>query len=67
MNSTIIGLRTAGTVFAIVCAAQLLRVVTHVDILVAGHPLPVWMSIVACAMAGGLSLWMWRLSTGSHA
>ena len=66
MNSTIIGLRTAGTVFAIVCIGQLLRVVTRVDILVAGHQLPVWVNAVACLFAGGLSVWMWKLSAAGQ-
>jgi len=63
MNSTIMGLRTAGTVFAIVCLGHLLRVVTRVDLLVGGHLLPVWVNAVACVIAGGLSAWMWKLST----
>jgi hypothetical protein len=67
MNSTIMGLRTAGTVFAIVCMGQLLRVLTRVDILVAGHQLPVWANALAFVITGGLSIWMWKLSTGSRA
>jgi hypothetical protein len=63
MNSTTIGLRTAGTVFAIVCVVHLLRVVTGVEVLVAGHQLPVWVNAVAGVITGGLSVWMWKLST----
>jgi hypothetical protein len=63
MNSTIMGLWTAGTVFAIVCVVHLLRVVTGVDVLVGGHQLPVWLNAVGCSIAGGLSVWMWKLST----
>jgi len=63
MNSTIMGLRTAGTVFAIVCLGHLLRVVTGVEVLIGGNHLPVWMNGVACVIAGGLSVWMWKLST----
>jgi hypothetical protein len=62
MNSTTIGLRTAGTVFAIVCVVHLLRVVTGVEVLVAGHQLPVWVNAVAGVITGGLSVWMWKLS-----
>lgn len=61
MNSTIMGLRVAGTVFGIVCVGQLLRVLTRVEVVVAGHVLPVWLSAVACVVTGGLSLWMWKL------
>ena len=62
MNSTTMGLRTAGIVFAIVCLGHLLRVVTRVDVLIGGHELPVWTNAVACVVAGGLSVWMWKLS-----
>jgi len=62
MKSQIIGLRVAGAVFALVCLGHLLRILTRVDVLIAGLQIPVWINAVGVVIAGGLSLWMWRLS-----
>lgn len=62
MNSQILGLRVAGTIFGLMCLGQLLRLVTRAEVLVAGHQLPLWPSGLVCAILGGLSLWMWKLS-----
>ncbi len=62
MKSQIIGLRVAGTVFALVCLGHLLRIITQADVLIAGRQIPVWVNAVGFVIAGGLSLWMWRLS-----
>ena len=64
MNSQIIGLRVAGTIFGIMCIGQLLRLFTRFAIVVAGYRLPLWPSIVLLVITGGLSLWMWKLSYG---
>jgi hypothetical protein len=64
MNSQTVGLRVASVIFAIVCVAQLLRLVTRVEVLVAGHAVPLWPSAVAALVAAGLSFWMWKLSSG---
>ena len=62
MKSKHIALRVAGTVFAIVCLAQLLRVVLRVSVVIGGQDIPAWMSGVAVLISGVLSIWMWRLS-----
>ena len=61
MKSKHIALRVAGTVFAIVCLAQLLRVVLRVSVVIGGQDIPVWMSGVAVLISGVLSIWLWRL------
>ena len=63
MKSQILGLRVAGTVFALVCLGDLLRVITRADVLIAGRQIPVWVNVLGVLIAGGLSLWMWRLSS----
>jgi len=63
MKSQILGLRVAGTVFALVCLGHLLRVITRADVLIAGRQIPVWVNVLGVLIAGGLSLWMWRLSS----
>jgi len=62
MNSQIIGLRVAGTVFGLMSLAQLVRLVIRPDVLVAGHTMPLWPSALAFVILGGLSLWMWKLA-----
>ena len=62
MKSQILGLRVAGTIFALVCLAHLWRVITRADVVIAGWQMPVWLNVVGVLIAGGLSLWMWRLS-----
>jgi len=62
MNSQILGLRVAGTIFGLGCLGQMLRLVARVEVLVAGHQVPLWPSAIAAVIAGGLSVWLWKLS-----
>jgi hypothetical protein len=62
MNSQVIGLRVAGTVFGLMSLAQLLRLIFRPEVLVAGQPMPLWPSVVAVVVLGGLSAWMWSLA-----
>jgi hypothetical protein len=62
MNSRILGLRVAGTIFGLMCLAQLLRLMTRAQVFVAGHQLPLWASLLAAVILGGLSLWLLKLS-----
>lgn len=63
MNSQIIGLRVAGTLFGLMCLAQLGRLLIRPEIIVAGHPMPLWPSAVAVVILGAMSFWMWKLSS----
>jgi hypothetical protein len=65
MNSQIFGLRVAGTIFGLMCLAQLLRLVTRAEVYVASHQIPLWPSALGVVIAGGLSLWMWKLSSSA--
>jgi hypothetical protein len=62
MNFQTIGLRVAGAVFGLMALAQLVRLVIRPEVLVAGHPMPLWPSALAFVILGGLSLWMWKLA-----
>ena len=66
MKPRILGLRVAGTVFALVCLAQLLRLVMQVEVIAGGHRVPFWPSAVVLAITGSLSLWLWKLSQGEE-
>ena len=59
MNTQILGLRVAATIFGVLCLAQLLRLVTRTEVLVAGHQMPLWPSMLAVVIGGGL--WLWKL------
>jgi hypothetical protein len=64
MNSRILAMRIASAVFALVCLAQLLRLVIQVEVVAGGHRIPFWPSAVFLAITGSLSLWLWKLSQG---
>jgi hypothetical protein len=65
MNSSTIGLRTAATIFGVVCIAQLLRLFSRAEVIIAGHAVPLWPSVFAALVTGGLCVWLWRLG-GPH-
>ena len=62
MNSHILGLRVAGTLFGLMALAQLLRLLIRPEVLVAGYTMPLWPSALAVVVLGGMSLWMWKLA-----
>ena len=62
MNSQTMGLRVAGTVFGIMSVAQLLRLILQPVVVVAGHTVPLWPSILAFAILAGLCFWLLNLA-----
>jgi hypothetical protein len=62
MNSQILGLRLAGAVFGLMALAQLARLQIRPEVLVAGHSMPLWPSVLAFVVLGGLSFWIWKLA-----
>jgi hypothetical protein len=50
MNSQIARLRVASVVFGLMAIAQLVRLVMRPEVLVAGHPMPLWPSALAWAV-----------------
>jgi hypothetical protein len=63
MNSQILGFRVASIIFGLMSLAQLLRLGdTTRGACVAGHPMPLWPSVLALVILGGLSIWLWKLS-----
>jgi hypothetical protein len=63
MNSKNVGLRVAGIVFGLMSLAQLGRLLIRPEVVVAGHHMPLWPSVLAFLVLGALSIWMWRLSS----
>jgi hypothetical protein len=62
MNSQTTGLRVASIVFGLIAIAQLVRLLIRPEVLVAGYSMPLWPSVLAFIILGGLSLWMWKLA-----
>ena len=61
MNSQILGLRIASIIFGLISLAQLMRLVIQPEVIVAGHHMPLWPSVLAFLIFGGLSIWLWNL------
>jgi hypothetical protein len=66
MNSQLMALRVAGTIFGLVCLAQIIRFLLGADVAVADHHLPLWPSAIAAVITGALAFWMWRLAIAGH-
>ena len=65
MNLQTAGLRVAGTIFGVVSAVHLLRLLTRVDVVIAGWPMPLWMNAFAGVITAGLCIWLWRLAASA--
>jgi hypothetical protein len=52
----------AAVFLALVALVHLYRLVRGLEVVVQGHVLPQWISIVALVVAGGLSIMLWRES-----
>jgi hypothetical protein len=64
MNSPIIGLRVASILFGVLCLLQIMRLVMRPEVLVAGHVMPLWPSVLAVIVLGALCAWLWTLGRG---
>jgi hypothetical protein len=62
MSAQTMGLRVASVVFGLMAIAQLGRLVLHPEVIVAGYSMPLWPSVLAFIILGGLSLWLWTLA-----
>jgi len=67
MNSPQLGLRVAGTIFGLVCLAHLVRLFVRFQVMLGGHPVPVWMNAIGFIVTGLLAFWLWRLSLPADA
>ena len=50
----------AVVIFVIVAVMHLLRLVRGWDTTIAGTEIPMWVSVAALAIAGGLAIGLWR-------
>ena len=54
-------LQISGVLFGIIAVIHLLRLFRHWPVDLAGHPVPLWVSWLGLVLAGGLSIWAFRL------
>jgi hypothetical protein len=62
MNTKIVGLRVAGTIFGFVAIAHILRITSGVSVIVAGWNIPLWINIIGFIGTAFLCVWLWLLS-----
>ena len=62
MKSQVLGLRVAGAIFALLSLGHVLRLIARASMVIAGQPIPLWISGGGALIAGALGLWMWKLS-----
>jgi hypothetical protein len=62
MNSPTTGLRIASVLFGIFAIAHLFRLITHAQVTVGTHSIPMGVSWIALIIAAILCIWFWRLS-----
>jgi len=62
MKSQILGLRIASVIFGLISIAHLIRLIIRPEVLVGGYLVPLWPSVPAFLVLGGLSLWLWKLA-----
>jgi hypothetical protein len=58
-------LRISSALFGLIALAHLLRLLRHWPAVIAGHPVPGWVSMVALVVTATLSIWALRLLPGS--
>jgi hypothetical protein len=62
MNSQDVGLRVASIVFGVLAVVQLLRLALRPEVLVNGHLMPLWPSVIAVIVLAALCAWLWALT-----
>lgn len=63
MNRITTALKVAGTLFAALALAHVWRLARGLDIIFGDRHVPLFFSVIGAVVAGGLSVWMWRLAS----
>ncbi len=59
-------LKVAGVIFLAVAIIHLLRLILKLEVIIAGHVVPIWFSIWWFIFTLALSLWMFKISSDRH-
>ncbi len=54
-------LKISGALFGVIAVGHLLRLFRHWQVGLAGYMVPLWVSWIGLVLAGGLSIWAFRL------
>jgi hypothetical protein len=65
MSSPKTGLRVAAFVFGVMCLGHLWRIWSGLEVRIGTLDMPMGLSIGAVVVSGGLSVWLWMLSSKS--
>jgi hypothetical protein len=63
MNSQKTGLRVASVLFGVFAIGHLVRLITHAQVTVGTHTIPMGVSWIALIIAAVLCIWLWRLAS----
>ena len=55
----------SGTVFTIIAAGQLTRLLLRWPVQVSNFTVPLWASVIACLVAASFAIWAFRASKGT--
>ena len=66
MNPRNRALTVAGVLFFVVAILHLTRVLFHVEVLIGGFIVPMWVSVAGFVVAFALSLWMFKILSSSR-
>ena len=50
----------SGVVFALIALAQLIRAILRLPVQVGGLMIPIWFSLIAAGITGGLAIWAFQ-------
>ncbi len=59
-------LKVAGIIFLLVAIIHLLRLILKLEVIIAGHVVPMWFSIGWFILTLALSLWMFKISSANR-
>ncbi len=66
MQSQIVGLRVAGVLFGLMALLQLLHLIFQPLIVINGHTMPLWPSVVAFLILGRLCVYFLKLARARY-
>lgn len=50
----------ASVAFALIALGHLARLFAHLDVVIAGHAMPMWISVVGSIIAAAMAIGLWR-------
>jgi len=62
INTKIVGLRVAGTIFGFVAIVHIIRIASGVSVIIADWNMPSWINIIGFIATAFLCVWLWLLS-----